>query len=226
MSMKKIVSAAMALVMTASLAVPAFATDSVVSSPDSSTGVYGAAADITGTTQAPNIKVTIPSTGAVVVNPYKMEVTSGSATVQDQIVSAAQFIKNESNVEVAIDVTTTGELGTNSEAVLATNTVASTVTSKSVFLYFEIMPSTDGSTAPTCASAYDTKNTAMVPVANAKATTKKDTVKLAAGDSSPTFAAFHLAGNAASNPTKPWSSDDTVNVKLAFTIRPVVATTT
>lgn len=221
--MKKVLSRILAAALVLSMSVSAFAAN--VSAPDATTGLYGATNDITGSTQAPNIKVTIPTTGTVVVNPYKMEVNDGTNDVTDQIVSAPQFIKNESNVDIAIDVTTTGEIAQGSAAVFATNNVASTVTTKSVFLYFEIMAATDGSTAPTWADAYDSKAVNMVPVA-AKATTKKDVIKMGAGDSTETYAAFHLAGNAASNPTKAWTADDKVNVKVAFTVRPVIADTT
>lgn len=159
------------------------------------------------------------------VNPYKMEVTpSGGTATTDQIISAPQFIKNESNVDINIDATVTGEIPQGSEAVFATNTVANTVTTKSVFLYFEIATATSTSTAPTWAAAYDAKSAAMIPVAT-KATTKKDVIKMGKKDTNPTYAGFHLAGNAATNPTKAWKSDDKVNVKIAFTIRPAVATT-
>lgn len=224
--MKKVLSFVLALALVLALAAPAFAgggSTPNVTAPDATTGAYGANAEITGTTEAPTIKLTIPTTGSVVVNPYKMTVTVDSTDYTDQVVSAAQFIKNESDVDVAIDVTTTGEVGTGSEAVFATTTVGPTVTTKSVFLYFEIMASTDDSTAPTWATAYDSKSASMIPV-SAKATTKKDTIKLGAGDTTATYAAFHLAGNAATNPAKPWTATDTVNVKLAFTVRPAVAT--
>lgn len=221
--MKKVLSLVLALALVLTLAAPAFATPNV-SAPDATTGLYGAENNITGSTEAPTIAVTIPTTGSVTVNPYKMTVSIDSTNYTDQIISAPQFIKNESDVDIAIDVTTTGEVAQGSEAVFATNNVGSTVTTKSVFLYFEIMAATDGSTAPTWGTAYDSKAANMVAVA-AKATTKKDVIKMGAGDSTETYAAFHLAGNAATNPTKAWTSNDKVNVKIAFTVRPVMATT-
>lgn len=48
--MKKVLSLVLALAMVLALAVPAFATDTTITAPDSSTGAYGAETDITGST--------------------------------------------------------------------------------------------------------------------------------------------------------------------------------
>lgn len=68
--MKKKLSLALALVMALSLAVPAFAADKEIS--DVNQLGEGASTQITGSTKAPTIKITVPTAGAVLLNPYKM----------------------------------------------------------------------------------------------------------------------------------------------------------
>lgn len=212
MTMKKIVSAAMALAMTASLAIPAFAAASNTT-------------EITGTTEAPIINVTIPATGAVTVNPYKMEVTVGSDKVTDQIISAPVYVTNTSDVPLVFDVTITGKKAGN--AIFSTTPIGTkVVTTNSVFMYAEFGAATanDGNGDPTWAAAYDSKATNQVAISE-RATTKKAVVELAATDgSTANYLAFKLAGDASSQPTTAWTDADTVGATIAFTFTAKAAT--
>lgn len=217
--MKKLFALVLSCAMLLGLATTAFAADTEVTDPDEN-GAYGASTEITGETQAPTIKVTVPATGAIIINPYGMEYTPDSGDPStDKIISAAQFIKNESDVSISVDVTVTGTIPETSKAVLATGALKGTETTKSIFLYFEILEAEDGETEPTWAESYDKTKHVLVA---AKATTLKNVVVLAAGDEAATYAAFHLTGGVASAPATPWTETDTVDVTVAFTFNPTV----
>ena len=68
MNFKKIMSTALAGVMALSLSVPALAAANTETSLTQNT-------EVTGSTEAPTIKITVPATNTVIVNPYKMTVT-------------------------------------------------------------------------------------------------------------------------------------------------------
>lgn len=212
MSMKKIVSAAMALAMAASLTIPAFATASNTT-------------EIGGTTQAPTINVTVPATGTVTVNPYKMEVTVDSDKITDQIISAPLYVTNTSDVPLVFDVTVTGKKEGN--AIFSTSSTAGkVVATNSVFLYAEFgaASANDGSGDPTWATAYDSKATNIVLISD-KAVTKKAVAELAATDGSDAnYLAFKLSGDASSQPTTAWTSADKVGASIAFTFTAKAAT--
>jgi len=89
-----------------------------------------------GTTQAPTIKITVPATGTVTVNPYKMAVSVGGSDVTDQIISATQFIDNASDVAVKVSAQVTGTAAGNL-AFATASTQTKAVTTNSVFMYFE-----------------------------------------------------------------------------------------
>lgn len=213
--MKKTLSLVMALIMVMALAIPAFAAGA-------STDPYNKTTEVAGTTKVPTITVTIPGTSTITVNPYKMDVSVGSDTKNDQIISPVQYVKNESDVAIALDVSITGKV--EGEAVFATAPVTDKVTTKSAFVYFEIKAATseDGNGDPTWATAYDSKATDQVLLA-AKAVVKKDVAKLGKGDETATYAAFRLNGNVADKSTKPWAGTDKVGATIAFTIKPAIA---
>lgn len=216
MNFKKIMSTALASIMALSLAVPAFAADTDLTQ----------SSEITGTTSAPTIKITVPATGAVTVNPYKMEVTVGSDTKTDQIISATQYIKNESDVALNVSAEVTGKPAGNLALATATTQGTKAVTTNSVFMYFEIGEATadDGSGDPTWGTAYDSKSEKQILV-GAKAVKKANMLTMAAGDTTATYAAYHLTGDAASAPTTAWTGNDKVDVSIAFTFTPTAATT-
>lgn len=219
--MKKTLSLVLALIMVMALAVPAFAAGGA------STDPYSKTTEVAGTTKVPTVNVTIPTSAAITVNPYKMSVDvsadqDGSDMKNDQIISPVQYVKNESDVAIALDVSITGKV--EGEAVFATAPVTDKILTKSAFVYFEIKAATaeDGTGDPTWATAYDSKATDQVLLA-AKAVVKKDVAKLGKGDETPTYAAFRLNGNVADKSTKPWASTDKVSATIAFTIKPAIA---
>lgn len=190
-------------------------------------GIYSSG-EISGTTDVtlPIIKVTVPSSlGDVVLNPYQMDVTVGSDTIQEQLLTAEQSIENYSNVGVAVNISSlVAEKGASSEVVFATAALKGTETTKSVFMYMEVVK--DGENYK---NAYEAKaaNQALVSLKE----TKKDNIIIldkssdSASDavgSTATVAKFKFVGDAATNPAKAWAATDTFTVKMKFTFTPQV----
>jgi len=135
--MKKLISMALATVMAASLACTAFATSTLTRT-----------SNLSGKYNAPTINVTIPTTGAVVLNPYKLAYTVKAATDSTEAVTAndlivfdeAQII-NKSNVGVEISAVVTGKptnITLEKASVKKTNddgTVVDAKTTKSAYMY-------------------------------------------------------------------------------------------
>lgn len=236
LSTKKVVSGMMAGALALSMAVPAFATD-ITNSEGLATG---ASTEVTGTTTTPTIKVTVPATGGVVINPYKMSVkvdlTGGSNKVAntDQILSTPWYIKSESDVKLDVYATVTGKAEGN--AVFASAELKGTETTNSVFMYLEALPATANSSAdlefdaPNWAGTFD--KTKHLVLANNKAATMKTpiaTIEAAEFDGDVgeagyavksgeyTGVGFHLAGSVVANPTKSWASADKVSATVAYT---------
>lgn len=222
---KKILALVLAATMAFGASMTVLADDSTLEDSSSLT----AGQEVTGdaTVELPTLKVTVPTTTAIVINPYKISYTNetdSSLTGNSQIISAEQTIKNESNVAVAVNVSSL--TGTPSEG-LALATTDKLPATKSVFLYLEVLGS-DGSFA----DAYNAKNAnqLVVNTADAKAVSKDAIVTLAAGDSTATTAKFKFGGAAVVNPTKtgdnkttvqdPWTDSDKVTVSLKFTFTP------
>lgn len=237
MKTKKLLSTLLAGAMALSLAVPAFAADETVLTGNGTDGI-SASTEITGTTQTPILKLTVPDSGSVIVNPYKLTVTptDGDATT-DQIISATQYIKSESNVPIAVSVTVTGKLPeSGGEVVLATSALKGTETTKSAFVYFECVQaeydlSGGNWNAVTWANGFDKAKHAVL---STKGASLSKVVTIPAAESAdwtastPTLtkcygAAFHLTGSVASTSTKAWTSSDTIGATIAFTFLPQAA---
>lgn len=81
----------------------ALAADTTVTDPNSETGAYSAEVTVTTEVCVPTIKVTVPDSFEVEINPYKMEYEfTDNTTASDVLVNVEQTITNES--DVAIDV--------------------------------------------------------------------------------------------------------------------------
>ena len=218
MKLKKFVSLVLASVMALALSVPAFATPSYSDALSSNTAYEGEL-------KAPTIKISVPDSGKVILNPYKMTFTpAGGDETSDQIVSAPLYIASATDVALTVDATVTGTAPTGVTFATATTQGTKAVTTKSVFMFFEIKTATDGSTSPfTTASTYDSKSTSQILV-SAKAASKKGVITLPATDgTNATYAAYRLTGDLASSPVEAWTDADAVTATVAFTFTPTVA---
>lgn len=127
---KRILSSALAGVLAVSMAIPAFAEDpSTV---------------LTATYAQPVISVTVPATGAVVINPYGMPVvlnpdaasTDQASIVGAQIVTKPLAIVNNGATDLKVSATVTAE--TTGDLRLATSKPSSSDTTKSAYVYLQM----------------------------------------------------------------------------------------
>lgn len=243
MKFKKFASLCMASVMALAMAVPAFASSGTV-------GATGGQTVVDGEVKAPVIKVSVPTSADLVVNPYGLSVDvsadqDGSAMKTDQIIFATQYIKNLSQSNVKVSVSATGTTSDTKAITFATapiSTATKAPTTKQVFMYMEVVQNDDDTTEPTTwKSGFDAKaNPNQVAIA-AKAVSLNNVVTLAAAnwsaydstDSDPDstisaattkgYAAITLKGDCAGDVPTAWTEADTVTVTLAYTFTPTSA---
>lgn len=211
---KKILSLGLVLVMSMSASMMAFAADTVIENPNAS-GVYGGTdVNITGDTKVPVINITVPSDGAVGVNPYQLKHNVGDLTnATDSLISPEYTIKNESNVAIRVDVAVTGTPA--GETVFSAAALKGTELTKSVFMYFDIKEKAGAYTD------FNLKSTSQV-VVGTKTIAKKGVITLGEGATTATEANYKFFGGVATNPTSAWTAADKVDVKLVFTFAPVL----
>ncbi len=239
--MKKKLSLALALVMALSLSAPVFAVDSPAPAGTNDTKSTNQSMAVAGTTKAPTIKITVSSSGAMILNPYKLSVDLGDTITgsTEQIVSPTYGITNESNVALQVNVTVTGKQEGNAtfakESTQDPN-ARKPLTTNSAFVKFEMAKAdTEPAASDTWGTAEDVTYKADAVVASivlkkGAATLDKDAeapVMASAGDdmSTPTYLAFHLTGDAVSAPETPWTDADKISADIAFTFTPTVVET-
>lgn len=218
MKLKNLACAALAGALALSLSAPAFASEELTQG-----------TEFEGTMNVPTISITVPESGSVVLNPYKLSYTPAGGTAStDQIISATNHIKNESNVALNVSATVTGKLPTGKKdvtfATSTTQNASKPLTTNSIFMYFEIGPSTDGSSDASWPEGYVAKPTAdqevkQILVKNG-ATTVNNMLTMEAGDAAATYAAYRLTGDVVGAPTRAWADDDSVSATVAFTFTP------
>jgi hypothetical protein len=230
MKMKKLWALIMALAMALSLAVPAFADNSETGNAQNVT--------VSSTNSAGAIKITVPNTSDVILNPYQMKVNAGNADTvgsYHQVYSAPVKCVNKSTFGLKVKAQLTGSLpdpqstanGEVNRATFLAAPPADTDTTNGVFLYSEFGVSTDENTEPVWASAYDASNDAQILIA--ASAVPSDGPKLvatlpAASDNVPNYLWYTFNGSATKNPTNAWDADDVVSVAVALTLVPTVNT--
>jgi len=224
MKMKKLWALIMALAMALSLAVPAFADDNTEG---------GSTQNVTvdSTNSAGAIKITVPNTSDVILNPYQMKVTTGSDDTvgsYHQIYCAPIMCTNKSTFGLNVEAVLTGTLPTptsgSNQAQFADALPADNETGNKVFLYGEFGVSTDENTEPTWATAYSATNNSQVLVTTTASTSKVVATLPAASDDVPNYLWYTFNGAAAKTPTNAWTENDTVSVAIALSLKPTVNT--
>lgn len=181
MNFKKIISSALAGSMALSLSTTAFAA-STTPAPSVIEAAGGTATTVlSGEVEGMTIRVTVPSTGSVILNPYKLKV--GDNELQDTVINAGQFISNESNVALKVGVSVTGAVEGNAR--LATDLLTSDITTNSVYMYFQMMTAEDGDTEPAWNTTYS--EATDIPVGT-KAVSKPGMLTMAAKETDASYA--------------------------------------
>jgi hypothetical protein len=245
---KRITSLALAALTAASLAVPAFAAEEGTTAQTTESTTNRSTA-VTGTYQAVDIAVVVPSTGTVVINPYALPVEiakdgSTAITVKNQqIVTKPLSIKNKS--DIALDINVSATATTKGALTLATAPIAdvTTDTKNDAFVYLAIEESdltggtstvTDTAIAKKYAEVKWTEYTAESTPANVlalktSAVSKEKMGTLAAATlSNGTFSEYKaksiayigLVGQCAQSPKSAWTTKDGLTANIAFTFTP------
>lgn len=168
--------------------------------------------------ELPEIKVTVPTTGNLFINPYEMPVEINGESIGHQIISTPTVILNESIVPLKVSATVTGKIKESSDMALSSISVDSGYTKKKAFIYFEIQSTNDLNTV-TWDSEYNAEKHIIV---RTSPKTKKNIVTLDAYDENgqkKCYGAFRLTGNCAAVPKIPWTEADGVDVTIAFTFQ-------
>lgn len=235
MKCKKILSAALALVMSASLTAPAFASSGKV--------------DVAGAINLPTINVVLPTAASLTLNPYGLNVKlskTDTEGVTDKVISPTMYVKNLSNIGLQVKATVAGTVGKGSTAQFLTAAPTASTTDKGAYVYvlFNIQDNaTEALEAPASAPTPGTTHgTALVNVVetdgdpaevkgyelDATASTTPATINQLAPTATKDPAAggvlaFRFFGDAVASPKDedgtliPWTDKDVLNASIAFT---------
>lgn len=207
MKFRKVMSALLAGAMVLSMSATAFASTTDITTVDGMT--EGQVIEVTGKTNTANIKITVPTTGSIVLNPYGLSYTDEVVTTAStaQVISAVQAIKNESELPVKVSTSVTGTI---EGATFATATAVAE-NEKKVFLEFgveKIANVADGAKPVLTSPTKKTLSTAAVNF---------DPITLDEKTGAKPSLAFGFTGDASKNPTNAWTADDIVGATIAFT---------
>jgi hypothetical protein len=147
---KRILSLTLAGVMAASLSIPAFAANKEVGLTDGTptTSSGATATEVSGAYKEIEIKVSVPTTGNVQINPYGLPVeittSAGDPAVMKgkQITSQPMYISNEGSVDLSVGATVTTKNGEGSGITFASAAPTSKSTDKEAFVYLELKQAT------------------------------------------------------------------------------------
>lgn len=218
MKVKQLAALGMGSLLALSMGVPAFA----ASAPTTK---------IKASCKLPEVRVSVPTTGKVYINPFKMKISGkiGGEDDEEQIISVPSGIANLSEVPIEVNVTVTGTVKSGSDMTLSTtSTYGSKTTAKKAFVFFQMQVANPKDVENNYADVswdggYNPKTHVLVTTAGK---TMKNIVTLAAAKEDGSIAeegvgAFRLSGDTVANPKNPWNSKDGLNVNIAFTFTPV-----
>jgi len=204
----------------------------------------GTGQEITGTStvKTPTIKITVPTTAAIVINPFQLKHTIDDVEYTDQIISVPQDIDNESDVAVKINIEGFLAKPTN-DGITIMSATAAKATAKSAYLALAVADKDGDNKLP--ASLTDIQAAAKAKKA-ALVVAQKDDGKNKGGalvgawelaapaEGEKESASFKIVGDVNANPTKvnsdktvsadPWLSTDTIPVSFKFTFTPQIVT--
>lgn len=239
MKKTKLLSSLLAISMLASMSLSSFAAaptpPSDVTGTEITNGLSdtGTTVNTTGTISTPDVKVKLPASADVLLNPYGLTISGKT----DQIFAAGIKIENLTQADVAVYVkdakaTPVGALK------LATKVPTATDTTNSAYLVLR----TAVGTSSGAASAADIKDIDTQAVGAATATKEGDVVITTAGLKSEVLVAklkkssngssaenegtcySKIIGKMTTAPTTPWTASDGVTIATVFTVKPTTIT--
>ena len=172
--------------------------------------------------EIPVISVTVPDSGHILINPYRLKVQQGSDTVQDEIISDVSVLVSRSNVDLSVQASAIGWAEDASSEVRFVDS-ADDLQNKDLFVYYEFLNAPDQSGDVRWSGSYSSASNQIVVRNGANAAPELSEVLTmpAANDGDPSYAAFRAFGSASVPDTGIWKATDTVSIRLAFTFTPV-----
>lgn len=233
MKKTKLLSSLLAISMLASMSLSSFAatppSDQTGTEASTDLPTTGTTVNTTGTIETPAVKVKLPATADVLLNPYGLTINSKT----DQIFAAGIKIENLTQADVAVYVKTVK--GTPSGNLkLATKAPTATDTTNSAYLVLRTAVGTSAA-APTAADIKDIDTQAVVA---ASATKEGDVVigtadlksevlvaklkKSANGSTAENDGTCYskIVGKMTTAPANPWTASDGVTIATTFTVKP------
>lgn len=164
----------------------------------------------------PDIRVIVPSTMEVLINPYQIPVDILDKKVDDQIIASQVALKNESEVPLVVSVSITTAIKENSDMMLAADsTIGQGLTSKRAFLFFEIQAVSDPNQVA-WNTTYDEEKHLLIRTGTK---TRRNMVTLGAEGKALSYGAFRVSGDCVSAPRSAWTDSDGIDVSIAFTFK-------
>lgn len=234
MKFKKLISMAVTAAMIFALAAPAFAfggggsTTPSAGGSSSSASATGGQVAVDSSVQEPTIKVTVPSSGAVILNPYRMIFKVSGNDHTEVFYSAPIICKNESDCTVDVSASATAVIGGGIKLVDAANSVQTPTEpgDKNVFLEmksgtFAASDSTDFASEKTeLKFTFEQANKGYGYGAKGDGITIEDKYLSLPYSEDPTYFGFILNGDANQNTSVVWTASDTIAVTIVLTFTP------
>jgi len=238
MKFKKLLSLAVAGAMILAMSVPAFAFDNNTSNSDTSSGsgsessepetVEGGIA-YASEIQVPTIDIDVPTTGAVMLNPYRLGFKIGSDDHDEAFYSAPVVATNKSDCKV--DVAVSAKASVEGDVVITeVGDVQSTSDPGPKNVHIDLVVNTVTGTDATTVAAQGGKTIAF----NAKDTDygfgtesydDATPITLNPGNEDANYLGFQLTGTINNNTEEVWASTDKVSVAIVLTFTPQPAKT-
>lgn len=179
---------------------------------------------IQATARVPVISVTVPASVDIMINPFRMPVQIGGEESDAQIVCSPAYILSTSDIPLKVDITVTGSVYANSDLTLVSAPTNGAGSSKNAFVYFEMQQTSVDDWEyvrwdPVFDAAKHINVTTTAQTKRAMVTLPPLTLDGELPENA--YAWFRLAGDAARAPTNEWSTNDGINVTVAFTFTPV-----
>ena len=218
---KRLLSMVLAGALTVAASISAFAVDDTV---------------ITGQYRELQIDVTVPADTTALINPYGLPIDLSSvdptlgltSTAGLKIVNLPMALQNNMSVDLNVGATLTGEV--RGDLRLSAEDIAEDDTSKSAFVYLQMMPAT--ATDPDVASIGNEYYTATWPAFDAtKCLVLQDGRTAAFEDPDGALmklekdgkvGLMRLAGNVTKRPREDWTTSDGFTATVAYTFTPAV----
>jgi hypothetical protein len=233
---KKIISAVLAAAMTVTSFSMVMAAPAALNTMEGA----GTGAEVSGTstTNLPVINITVPTTAALVVNPFQMAYDQDGVKGSDQIVSVKQDITSESNVALAVNVSALKATPAEGSGITIMTGTAAKATAKSAYVALAIGDASGTDALKTTyadiqAQVKDKKAVLVAAKNDANGASLANAYVIPAKTDAVQKASFILTGDVNANPTKkdtdgktviadPWKASDTIAVGFKFTFTPQI----